>query len=157
MLNEDCYRLLNVAPDADEKTIRKAYRDRSKELHPDVNPSPDAAQQFAKLAAAMNTLIDPVERLKHDDRFGYNKPARNQDANAKQKFSDFQKEKATHLVKEWSSDYEKAMMMREAQRMQVVNAHKQRKRVIIIAIVVLLAFIVSMLVYVMSFDLPDQK
>jgi DnaJ-class molecular chaperone len=157
MLNEDCYRLLNIGPDADEKTIRKAYRDRSKELHPDVNPSPDAAQQFAKLSAAMHTLIDPTERLKHDDRFGYNKTTRNQDANAKQKFSDFQKEKAEHLVKEWSSDYEKAMMMREAQRMQVVKAHQQRKKVIILAIAVLLAFIISMIVYVMSFDIPDQR
>src|SRR5688572_16842678 len=113
MLNEDCYRLLGISPDANEKTIRKAYRDRSKELHPDVNPASDAAQQFAKLSAAQATLLDPVSRLKHDDHFGYNKNIRNQDANAKQKFSEYQKEKAENLVKEWSTDYEKAMEMRE--------------------------------------------
>ena len=148
MLNEDCYRLLNVPPDADEKIIRKAYRERSKELHPDVNPSPDAAQQFAKLAAAMATLIDPVERLKHDDRYGYNKTARNQDANAKQRFSDFQKEKAQSLVKEWSSDYEKAMMMREAQRFAHVQKHNARmKRIIVLAVVLLGISIVLMILF----------
>lgn len=157
MLNEDCYRLLEISPDADEKTIRKAYRDRSKELHPDVNPSPDAAQQFAKLNAAQNILLDPTERLKHDDRFGYSKTARNQDANAKQKFSDFQKEKAEHLVKEWSTDYEKAMLMREAQRFQVLKAHKRRQTGIVIAIVVLLVLILSMVLYVMSINTPDQQ
>jgi molecular chaperone DnaJ len=59
MLNEDCYRLLGILPEADEKAIRKAYRERSKELHPDVNPSPDAAQQFAKLSAAQSTRSIP--------------------------------------------------------------------------------------------------
>lgn len=157
MLNEDCYRLLGVAFDANEKTIRKAYRDRSKELHPDVNPSPDAAQQFAKLTAAMNTLIDPVERLKHDDRFGYNKTARNQDANAKQKFSDFQKEKAQHLVKEWTNDYEKAMLMREAQREQVLKAHKRRQKTIVLTIVILLILILGMFLFVFMNEIPDQK
>src|SRR3989344_1735420 len=108
MLNEDCYRLLNIPPDADEKTIRKAYRNRSRELHPDVNPSPDAAAQFAKLSQAVNTLLDPIERLKHDDRFGYHKKARSQDENAKQEFSEYQKQKASTLVNEWSQDYSKA-------------------------------------------------
>lgn len=150
MLDEDCYRLLGVAPDANEKTIRKAYRERSKELHPDVNPSADAAQQFAKLAAAMATLTDPVQRLKHDDRFGYNKTTRNQDANAKQRFSDFQKEKAQHLVKEWSTDYEKAMHMRDAQRLQVLNSHKRRQKAIVIAIAVLIALIAGMFVFVVG-------
>lgn len=135
MFNEDCYRILGIASNADDKTIRKAYRDKSKELHPDVNPSPDAAQQFAKLAAAMNILTDPTERLKHDDRFGYNKTARNQDSNAKQKFSEFQKDKAEGLVKEWSTDYEKAMGMREQQRHAHLTKHKRKMRLIAIVMV----------------------
>lgn len=139
MLNEDCYKLLNISPDADEKTIRKAYRDRSKELHPDVNPSPNAAQQFAKLSAALATLLDPASRLKHDDHFGYNKTTRNQDANAKQKFSSFQNEKAETLVKEWSSDYEKAMSMREQQRQQHLRKHKRKMRLITILMIIFLA------------------
>jgi DnaJ-class molecular chaperone len=131
MFNQDCYQLLNVSPDADEKTIRKAYRNRSRELHPDVNPSPNAAAQFAELADALAILTDPVERLKHDDRFGYNKKARNQTENVKQRFSDFQKEKASSLVNEWSNDYGKAMDMRQQQRLALVEKHKRRMRIIV--------------------------
>ena len=148
MLNEDCYRLLNISPDADEKTIRKAYRDLAKEVHPDKNPSPDAAQQFGKLSAAIATLIDPVERLKHDDRFGYNKPPRHQGENAKQRFSDYQKNKAEHLVKEWSTDYEKAMHMREEQRHATIRKHKTKMK-IVAAIVVLL--MVSLVLFLIAF------
>ncbi len=148
MLNEDCYRLLGISPDADEKTIRKAYRDRSKELHPDVNPSPDAAQQFAKLAAAMETLIDATSRLKHDDRFGYLKAGRNQNENAKQQFSEFQKEKAEHLVNEWSNDYQKAMEMRERQRKAQIEKHRMgMKRTQILIVVILLIAILAITGY----------
>ncbi|HTF04642.1 MAG TPA: DnaJ domain-containing protein [Bacteroidia bacterium] len=143
MINQDCYRLLNVSPDADEKTIRKAYRSRSRELHPDVNPSPDAATQFAELAQALAVLIDPIERLKHDDRFGYNKKARNQTENAKQRFSDFQKEKASSLVNEWSNDYGKAMDMRQQQRLALVAKHKKRMQIVIAVAVV--SLVVSLL------------
>jgi DnaJ-class molecular chaperone len=147
MIDQDCYRLLNVSPDADEKTIRKAYRNRSRELHPDVNPSPDAAAQFAELAAALAMLTDPVERLKHDDRFGYTKKARNQTENAKQRFSDFQKEKASSLVNEWSNDYGKAMDMRQQQRLALVEKHKKRMRLIIA--IALASFVVSLLLAIL--------
>lgn len=137
MLDEDCYLLLNISPDADEKTIRRAYRERSKELHPDVNPSSDAASQFAKLTSAIETLLDPVQRLKHDDRFGYSKKVRSQEDHAKQSFSEFQKGKAEHLVKEWSDDYNKAMEMRERQRTNALKTHNWRIILIFSSFVVL--------------------
>jgi DnaJ-class molecular chaperone len=150
MLNEDCYRLLGISPDASEKVIRKAYRDRSKELHPDVNPSADAAHQFTKLAAALATLIDPVERLKHDDRFGYNKTTRNQDSNVKQKFSDYQKEKAEDTVNQWKVDYGKAMRIREQQRNQVIARHKRNVKIIRIAIAVVVAGLITAVLVTLS-------
>lgn len=156
MLDEDCYRLLQVPPDVDEKTIRRAYRERSKELHPDVNPSPDAAAQFARLALAVETLLDPVQRLKHDDRFGYSKKVRSQEEHAKQTFSEFQKEKAEHLVKEWSSDYDKAMEMRERQRLQVIK-NNRRRMLISIIIFILLALLLAMSIFIVGNDIPDQK
>jgi DnaJ-class molecular chaperone len=157
MLNEDCYKLLRISSDANEKTIRKAYRDLAKELHPDKNPSADAAQQFAKLAAALATLTDPVERLKHDDRFGYNKPPRHQGENAKQRFSEFQKDKAEHLVKEWSTDYEKAMAMREEQRRSVIRMHKRRQAATLICIVLFLLVLLFVFFTFNLDDLPAQK
>jgi curved DNA-binding protein CbpA len=157
MLNEDCYRLLGIPPDANEKTIRKAYRDRSKELHPDVNPSANAAQQFSKLNTALITLLDPISRLKHDDHFGYNKNIRNQDANVKQRFSDFQKEKAENLVKEWSTDYEKAMGMREQQRLQHLAKHHRKMwfiAILMISFLVLAFGIVAIIIYGGFFTMP---
>lgn len=132
----NCYELLRIKPDADEASIRKAYRNRSRELHPDVNPSPTAAAEFAELASAANTLLDPIARLKHDDYFTLNKHVRNQDANAKQKFSDYQQQKASTLVNEWSNDYGVAMDMRQKQRLDHVAKHKKRmQRVVIVAVI----------------------
>lgn len=132
----NCYQLLRIQPDANEASIRKAYRSRSRELHPDVNPSPTAAAEFAELAAAMNTLLDPIARLKHDDYFGLNKQVRNQDANAKQKFSEYQQQKASALVNEWSNDYGKAMDMRQKQRLDHVAKHKKKmQRIVIVALI----------------------
>lgn len=132
----NCYELLRVKPDADEATIRKAYRSRSRELHPDVNPSSTAASEFAALTSAVNTLLDPIARLKHDDYFSLNKHVRNQDANAKQKFSEYQQQKASTLVNEWSNDYGKAMDMRQRQRLDHVTKHKKRmQRVVIVAVI----------------------
>lgn len=152
MIDTDCYQLLNISPNADDKAIRRAYRERSKELHPDVNPSPNAAAQFAKLSQAVDTLLDPIERLKHDDRFGYHKKARSQDENAKQQFSDYQKNKAEHLVKEWSTDYDKAMEMRERQRLSLIEKHNARiKRIVAAAIVLFFISIVLLIIFATDF------
>ena len=139
MFKDDCYRLLQVSPDADEKTIRRAYRERSKELHPDVNPSPDAAAKFAKLSAAVNVLLDATQRLKHDDHFGYNKSIRNQDSNAKQQYSDFQKNKAEKTVKGWMDDFYKASAMRERQREKHVKQYKRSSLLVWVVLIVVLS------------------
>lgn len=139
MISRDCYKILNVKPDANDSDIRAAYRKRSKELHPDVNPDPKAATDFVDLAAAVAVLTDPVQRLKHDDFFGYNKSVRNQDSNVKQQFSDFQKQKAASTVNEWSADYGKAMKMRQKQRLNYVSKHKKRIQRIVIGALVAVA------------------
>ncbi len=48
------YELLNVDARATTYDIKKAFRQRAKELHPDVNPTggPELRQQFAELAEA---------------------------------------------------------------------------------------------------------
>jgi hypothetical protein len=50
--------LLGVAPGASEDDIRKAFRRRAKIVHPDVSDAPDAAEQFIRLQAAHDLLID---------------------------------------------------------------------------------------------------
>ena len=56
------YQLLSLPPTATPEQIRRAYRTLAKTLHPDVNPSADAAKKFSKLAAAYQTLSNPAKR-----------------------------------------------------------------------------------------------
>ena len=122
----DCYKFLGISPDADEKTIRKAFRLKSKEVHPDLNKSRDAAHKFSRLTEAMNTLLDPTARLKHDRKWGYYEKIKNKDSNAKQKFSEEQNSKAKRNVEEWSADYNYAMEKREQERQKQLKKHKRR-------------------------------
>jgi DnaJ-class molecular chaperone len=62
------YQLLGLPRNATAEQIRRAYRAQAKSLHPDVNPSKDAAKRFAKLAAAYETLSDAEKRRIYDRR-----------------------------------------------------------------------------------------
>ncbi|TWB25383.1 DnaJ C-terminal domain-containing protein [Nitrospirillum bahiense] len=63
----DPYALLGVARDADEKTIRSAYRALAKKHHPDLNPGkPEAEAKFKEIAAAYALLSDAEKRARFD-------------------------------------------------------------------------------------------
>jgi molecular chaperone DnaJ len=67
----DPYEVLGVARDADETTIKKAFRKLARELHPDVNAhDPDAEEKFKEAAEAYEILNDP-ERRATFDRYGH--------------------------------------------------------------------------------------
>ena len=149
-METDAYKLLGIPPDAGNDEIRKAFRIKSLKTHPDVNDSMDAALQFMKLQEAMETLLDPVRRLQHDRQFGYYTKVPNKDSNAKQEYSDFQKEKAGRLVNSWNTDYEKAMAMREQQRQRVVERNKRRLRLIIILIITIACIAAGMVCYMLG-------
>ena len=52
------YETLGVAPgSSDLDAIRSSFRKRAKDLHPDVNSAPDAAEEFRRLVSAFETLI----------------------------------------------------------------------------------------------------
>ncbi|MGN6783440.1 MAG: molecular chaperone DnaJ [Marmoricola sp.] len=69
----DPYAALGVDRDADADTIKKAYRRLARQLHPDVNPEPDAQERFKEVSAAYEVLSDPEKRRMYDlggDPFG---------------------------------------------------------------------------------------
>jgi len=54
------YEILGVGRDADEETIKKAYRKKAMEYHPDRNPdNPQAEEKFKEVAEAYERLTNP--------------------------------------------------------------------------------------------------
>ncbi len=71
MAKRDYYETLGVAKGADAATIKKAYRQKAKELHPDRNSdNPNAEAQFKEANEAYEVLKDAEKKAAYD-RFGH--------------------------------------------------------------------------------------
>ena len=66
---KDLYAILGVSKDATDAEIKKAFRRKARELHPDVNKAPDAEDRFKELNEAYDVLSDANKRAQYD-RFG---------------------------------------------------------------------------------------
>jgi molecular chaperone DnaJ len=62
----DHYGVLGVDKSASPEDIKKAYRKLARELHPDVNPSEEAAERFKLVTHAYDVLSDADERERYD-------------------------------------------------------------------------------------------
>ena len=67
----DYYEVLGVDKNADEATLKKAYRVLAKKYHPDMNPGDaDAEKKFKEASEAYAVLSDPEKRRQYD-QFGH--------------------------------------------------------------------------------------
>jgi molecular chaperone DnaJ len=65
----DYYEILGVPRDADDSTIKAAFRRLAREHHPDLNKNPDAGDKFKEVAEAYEVLSDADRRATYD-RYG---------------------------------------------------------------------------------------
>ena len=64
---KDYYEVLGVEKNADEATIKKAYRSLAKKYHPDMNPGDkEAEMKFKEVNEAYDVLSDSDKRAKYD-------------------------------------------------------------------------------------------
>lgn len=73
MAEKNYYDILGVPENADEETIKKAYRELAKKYHPDRHRGDKAAEEkFKDIAEAYSVLSDPQKRAQYDQmrRFG---------------------------------------------------------------------------------------
>lgn len=65
---KDYYQILGVTPQADNKTIKKAYQALTKKYHPDLHPGDkEAEEKFKEINEAYHAIADPAKRQKYDD------------------------------------------------------------------------------------------
>jgi curved DNA-binding protein len=65
---KDYYEILGVSPNADEKTIKQAYRKLARQYHPDLNPgNTEAEEKFKSINEAYQALSNAEQRKKYDE------------------------------------------------------------------------------------------
>lgn len=70
MADRDFYKVLGVSRDASPAEIKKAYRRLAKELHPDLNPDDDEAEERFKEVSSAYSVLSDEEKRKLYDQFG---------------------------------------------------------------------------------------
>jgi molecular chaperone DnaJ len=63
----DYYDILGIPRNADDKEVKKAYRNLARKYHPDVSKESGAEEKFKKINEAYSVLSDPQKRAQYDN------------------------------------------------------------------------------------------
>ena len=75
---QDPYRVLGIDKNATEEEIKKAYRKKAKECHPDLHPDdPDAQQKMNEVNEAYDMLKNPDKYRQQSYSQTYSNPYQN--------------------------------------------------------------------------------
>jgi hypothetical protein len=67
MTINDYYAVLGVPVNSSVGDIKKAYRKKARECHPDINPAPDAIEQFINITEAYEFLISNHKKIRSEE------------------------------------------------------------------------------------------
>ena len=67
----DFYKILDIPRSASSEDIKRAYRNKAKLIHPDINNSPKANEVFVVVNEAYETLSDDHKRYLYDIQLNY--------------------------------------------------------------------------------------
>ena len=70
-MKEDFYNILGVSKGASASEIKKAYRKKAIEFHPDKNPGDSKAEEKFKQAAEAYEVLSNADKKAKYDRFGH--------------------------------------------------------------------------------------
>ena len=68
----DYYEVLGISRTSSSEEVRKAFRKKAMEHHPDRNKHADASERFKEVSEAYQVLSDPEKRTQYD-RFGHSR------------------------------------------------------------------------------------
>ncbi|MFN2395233.1 MAG: J domain-containing protein [Bacteroidales bacterium] len=71
----DYYKILGIPHDAHNFEVRRAFRDKAKSLHPDLNPDKKAHEDFKKINEAYHVLSNAEKRRTYDMRLNNKVPS----------------------------------------------------------------------------------
>ncbi len=73
---KDYYKILGVAENADDKSIKTAYRKLARQYHPDVSQEADAENKFKEITEAYEVLKSKDKRAEYDELRKYGRNGR---------------------------------------------------------------------------------
>lgn len=114
---ESYYDVLGIDPDASETEIKRAYREKIKEVHPDHSNSEDAGERVQQVRDAKETLLDADARQRYDRK-------RERERQCDQETSDQDSDESSE---EWARK-QRRQGRRARQRQQQRQRHRQHRR-----------------------------
>ena len=89
---EKHFKVLGVSSECSEKELKKAYKSKALELHPDKNPSPEASQKFSAVKQAYEALMNPQVRKAQALKAEAYKQRQQRDSSARERVKKFREE-----------------------------------------------------------------
>jgi len=122
------YEILGLKDHTSSHKIKKAYKLKALEFHPDKNPDPNAREMFEKIKKASDILMDPIQKEQYDkylDSLKYHKDkiASTNVERSKHISELAQREKAVELKKE--EQKRRAMEKEQIKRVEIERVKKE--------------------------------